>query len=288
MMSEYPLMPSDSTPESSLALALALKDKLSPPHQSNFRVFCVMPFVDLDDHTLRYVTGTNAEACALHSSFCAERTALVTLRNHPRGFERLANVKALYIVCDGPTEITPGARVGSSSVSSLLCVVVIFVVFLFSGLLCREMLSSFIPMETPIWLGARADDGAIIQRCMTLAELLPFPHVYRGLRSSEIPPRFHQHRELYPIARLVADLIAESSSIVSEQQLLLLANSVHAAIADDASTVHFAHIAAGVLFADGTVFATSQDKGLEYSTSLPADVKVCVVFHSLFDFVLSL
>ena len=172
-------------PEHALAVAFALKDALAPPHQSNFRVLCIMTYDDPDDQdTLGIVTGTNAEACAAHASFCAERTALVTLRNHPRGFERLAGVRALYLVCDGETEITP-------------------------GMLCREMLASFIPLATPVWLGSRrAADGHITARCITLEALVPFAHVYRGMRAVDIQSRFAQHRSTHPPARLVDDLFS--------------------------------------------------------------------------------
>jgi cytidine deaminase len=263
-----------SPPEHILALALALKDELEPPHQSNFRVFCIMTYADdtdgispsADAHALRAMTGTNCEACGIHASFCAERTALVTLRNRANGFALLRNVRGLYLVCDGLTEITP-------------------------GLLCREMLSSFIPMSTPVWLGGRRADGSLAVRVVALDALLPFPHAYRGMRAHAIQQQFAAHRAEFSSARMLDDLYPDSSpsaasssaispspspAAVPRDVLTRLVAAVEAAIDRDAQPWHFARIAAGVAFADGSVFVAHQDKGLEYGTSVPAEIKIFV------------
>jgi cytidine deaminase len=276
-----------SPPEHILALALALKDELDPPHQSNFRVYCVMTYADdaetgdsstsaspsADARPLRAMTGTNCEACGIHASFCAERTALVTLRNRANGFALLRAVRGLYLVCDGLSEITP-------------------------GLLCREMLSSFIPMTTPIWLGARRADGSLAVRVVALGALLPFPHAYRGLRAHAIQLQFAAHRAEFSSARMLDDLYSESSSpsvaastdgsasaaitpspapaAVPRDVLTRLVAAVEAVIDRDAQPWHFARIAAGVAFDDGSLFVAHQDKGLEYGTSVPAETKIFV------------
>ena len=49
-----------------------------------------------------------------------------------------------------------------------------------------------------------------------------------------------------------------------------------AALAHDTCTVHWARIAAACAFDDGSVYSCAQDKGLEYSTSVPAEVKLFV------------
>ena len=236
----------DATPASIFASALSRLASMEPPHASNFRVLCVWLFGDRSGQ-LCYATGQNTESCWMHHSLCAERSCLVKLRDHPDGHLHLRQTHSIFIVSDSTDAITP-------------------------GLLCREMLSSFIPLATPIHLGWKAHPTAPLQmRTVTLLDLFPCPPLYRGCRPADILARFPP-----PPAPLVVTLPADVACPpgVTRSSVNALLAAVVDQLARDTGPWHFLHLAAGVTFSDGSLFATHQSKCVEYSCTVPVDAKV--------------
>lgn len=186
-----------------------------------------------------YLLGTNAEACWIGNSICAERSALTQLRWYPS-----ARVNKIVIATDAPDAITP-------------------------GMLCREFMASCdqIPWDTPIVLG-----GTICQLCqhdqgepcvernqhdfvasvVTLQQLYPNPSVY--------------------VRRNVEDCVALGKKwqhVTSESDHNLL-KVARAALDEQKDDLHAITYFATVLFQDNSHASSTCVKLLEYGCSQDA------------------
>jgi len=138
-------------------LALQLKDSVQPPLQSNFRVFAIMTYIDTksDDKTkLHHVTGTNTETCFIGGTICAERSALLKLREEPN-FKNFS-IKTVYIVSDAIEPISPGVQ-------------------------CREFMHDFISRSARVVMF-----GQNSHSISTLGELYPHSPLYATIPYNQV------------------------------------------------------------------------------------------------------
>jgi len=170
-----------------LAECQSLRQRLSPPRHSGFRVVALLLLKDGST-----IAGANDEpAVSLGGALCAERAALLAYRVR-YGRCCKPQITTIYIVSDHPTTALP------------------------PGCLCREYLyghPAVDPATTRIVLQAAAscpdDDGdeptsmstPTPIRCFTLQELHPYPSAYARCRSTAACVELCQ-RQLQP--RLVA------------------------------------------------------------------------------------
>ncbi|CAM9334799.1 unnamed protein product [Ectocarpus fasciculatus] len=103
-----------------VAAAHELRRKLVPPHQSLFRVVCILVYEDFSGR-LHRITGTNAEASTIGASICAERAAMCKLREE----SDCKRVTKVVVVTDHQHPLAP-------------------------GVLCREFLSAHLCPSTPV------------------------------------------------------------------------------------------------------------------------------------------
>lgn len=99
------------------------------------------------------ILGTNSEQGYIGGAICAERAALVRLRQYDKPV-----IVKVVIVTDSVQPVAP-------------------------GVLCREFLLSHASPDTDVVLGGC--DGEVIN-CCKLGQLYPFPYVYRYLQRDEI------------------------------------------------------------------------------------------------------
>jgi len=257
------------TDQSDLLLAHKYRISLQEsPRQSNFRVVALVflekdsiisskispPLVGwIDDRP--FLLGTNAEACWIANSICAERSALTQLRWFPA-----AKVNKIVIATDAPDAIAP-------------------------GMLCREFMASCdqIPWDTPIVLGGvkcqqckqdhstTADaDGDGDETCadnmhsnshdfvasiVTLEDIYPHPSLY--VRSKPA--------DCVAFGRKWQDILLESN-----HKLLEIARTAFEHETDGMVDLHPITYVAAVLFRDKSHATAQCVKSLEYSCSLDA------------------
>ncbi|CAM9274425.1 unnamed protein product [Sphacelaria rigidula] len=111
-----------------VATAHELRRSLDPPHQSLFRVVCILLYEDVSGK-MRRITGTNCEPSTIGGSICAERAAMCKLRE----VTDCKLVTKVVVVTDSPRPLPP-------------------------GVLCREFLSAHLPPCTPVIMAGSGDD----------------------------------------------------------------------------------------------------------------------------------
>jgi len=232
---QIPLLPSETSDNYFLRLAFSLKSTISHPIQSLFRVFALITFRDdtIPKDKITYVTGTNSECCFVSNNICAERSALVQLRNR-----KGCHVLQVFIASDSQEFITP-------------------------GMLCREfMMDNFCDENTLVTTCGENK----VPRTFTLGELFPFPSLYlthdrdhvsvvaRQLaKQSQSPPEFFtKHGK------------PQSWTQLYHQLIQYLAKDCNATI------LHPISYAAGVLFESTEIVMVSHHVGIEYGCSLDA------------------
>ena len=104
-----------------------------------------------------FLTGTNTESAWLGGSICAERSALTQLRQLPYG-----QVLSVYLVSQLSTPLAP-------------------------GLMCREMLLQFVPLDTRIVMAARrVGSGVQVVKALTMRQLYPHPPLHLHVSSPHL------------------------------------------------------------------------------------------------------
>jgi len=211
--------------------------RVTPPKQSNFRVYAILTWKDTATGITGWVSGTNSESSFIGGSLCAERAAAVQLRELPT----TCKVTAIYLTSDLLDEpITP-------------------------GVLCREFLLSCVSPEVPIWM-CTADCSTV--RSSTLRILYPFPNIYENV------PRncLKEFGEKCCNITLEASGHWPSESAETIEAWTRLIDMASKASRNDVlgRKMHPCSFSAAVEFDDGT-FATSWQKaGLEYGTTVDA------------------
>jgi len=151
------VLPVDTSDAYFLRLAFELKSKVPKPPQSHFRVFAILTYRDetVPNDMISIVTGTNSECCHIANSICAERSALVQLR------EKVGvSVDKVFIVCDSQAYITP-------------------------GVLCREyMMDNFCNENTLIIASGENQVPSVF----TLGQLYPYPSVFLNRDRVQVLP----------------------------------------------------------------------------------------------------
>jgi cytidine deaminase len=150
-------LPVDTSDAYFLRLAFELKSKVPKPPQSHFRVFAILTYRDdsVPTDMISIVTGVNSECCHIGNSICAERSALVQLRQKPG-----ARVDKVYLVCDSQAYITP-------------------------GVLCREyMIDNFCNENTLIITSGENQVPSVF----TLGQLYPYPSVFLNKDREHVLP----------------------------------------------------------------------------------------------------
>ena len=254
-----------------LQLAFDAKEARRPPDHSGFRVTAVIVYTD-EEGRRRHVIGHNAEVAqpALTGAICAERDAMTTaLGSH---HSRLVSLRKIYIISDAPSPIPPGN-------------------------LCREFLSEYGAPSTPLLLVAASESShtatsAITSTATTLGELYPHPPILRGVPHAETIQRatelvataggapFGPQSDMacsWPVGK---DLCGE----LYERVLSLATGAAGTAdmgsaavdvggLTDDGG-IHPIRLAAGAIYADGRIVATTQKKALEYGCTSDAVVQL--------------
>jgi cytidine deaminase len=269
-----------------IAQTQALFDRTPRPIHSHFLVAATVVYVDAHGQQ-RTTQGVNTETCVLSSCICAERTALVQLRLQPTGWRY---VRGVYITASSEGLITPGllCREFLSEFSEAACAVreghqgsdsegsgggsrggapadpagdVAVVLFNASGAVARHALRALFPHPSPYHgvpnaqlLGA---GRALAQRCAppTAAALAPLLAVAAGGGSG-------------------GSSGSGASAAAAAAAALCAAVTALAAAPHEQDHLYPVHLAAGALFADGTVALARQLKGLEYGCSADAVVRL--------------
>lgn len=222
-------------PDAMLKLCAQRMLKVSPPRQSQFRVYAILTWEHKAKHTSGWVSGTNSESAYIGGSLCAERAAAVQLRELPVG----TNVTGIYLISDLENScITP-------------------------GVLCREYLLSCAHPDTPVHLGSR---DLRITRATSLRELYPCRCIYEGI------PRDRIIDEAERIARLQQQAQSESlfDGALNSDAWEALVKMAMEVVKNDrfGGQMHPVQYAAAMEFADGTTDVAWQKAGLEYGTSV--------------------
>jgi cytidine deaminase len=200
------------------------------PKHSNFLVAAAVYFFDKNGKELVQY-GINSETCNLENSFCAERTALVSLRSKYSDFK----ISAVYIAATSQDPVTPGA-------------------------LCREMLVENVDSlsDCRVISVAEGFDPSKSNSFLvtTLSELYPYPCIYRNKQRSLLKDigatSLRQHLKEPCLVDLYGKCI-ESANVEQPDEKLYPINYV-----------------AGVLFSDSTIAIARSDKLLEFGCSLDA------------------
>jgi len=176
--------------------ALQRKNKLQPPAHSLFRVFAIITYIlhkssSNNNLSEEYVTGTNGETSFIGGSICAERAALMKLREMHVKIETPTNnnndinnkwdafggiqIKTIYVVSDHPDPITP-------------------------GLLCREFLLESATPDTLVVMSGDSPTSLKQPFIISLGQLLPFSPLFARVptnRVTGIAQEFASHAETY-------------------------------------------------------------------------------------------
>jgi cytidine deaminase len=213
------------------------------PKHSNFLVAAAIYCTDeKGDQIVQY--GINSETCNLENSFCAERTALVSLKSQHTLFE----IKSVYIVATSHDAVTPGA-------------------------LCREMLIENV--ESPsqcrvITVGENFLSSNPSSFLVTsLDQLFPFPCIFRNKDRTilkDIGSSYHKQ----PIREF---LERATTNTVNIDILDMYFKMVALANIPDGKLYPINYVA-GVLFSDSSIAISRSDKLLEFGCSLDAISKL--------------
>ena len=254
-----------------LQLAFDAKAARRPPDHSGFRVTAVIVYTD-EEGRRRHVIGHNAEVAqpALTAAICAERDAMTTaLGSH---HARLASLQKIYIISDAPAPIPPGN-------------------------LCREFLSEYGAPTTPLLLVAASEPShtaasAITSTATTLGELYPHPPILRGVPQAGAVQRatvlvaaaggapFGPAEDLadaWPVGRRLCGELYErvrSLAVGAAGSVDMGSAAVAVAGLTDDGGIHPIRLAAGAIYADGRIVATTQKKALEYGCTSDAVVQL--------------
>jgi hypothetical protein len=263
-----------SIDQSDLLLAHKYRQSLKyAPRQSNFRVVALIflekesilsniespPLVCWLGEDRPYLLGTNAEACWIGNSVCAERAALTQLGWYPS-----AVVNKIVIATDAPDAIAP-------------------------GMLCREFMASCdqIPWDTQIVLGGThcqlcnsehggngddetCPDGTIhnmVACVVPLQELYPHPSLYVRTKPTDC----------VAFGKQWAARLAES-----ESPILQIARTAFDGEVEDGehTELHPITYAAAVLFRDKSYATSRCVKLLEYGCSMDAVTQLAPIMKA--------
>jgi hypothetical protein len=157
--------------------------------------------------------------------------------------------------------------------------------FLTPGLLCREYLLSICAPDTPVLMANAKKET----RQQKLGDMFPYPSLYIRMTREQMVDLGKELRvSPETLAAQLAKLLSESGGSVqveaSAANCEVLVRSVFSAVALDwKDDLHPMRYAAGVLFEDGDVKSSHQQKALEYGSSLdPGRFARRGVRHSLF------
>ncbi|KAG5186753.1 hypothetical protein JKP88DRAFT_288551 [Tribonema minus] len=282
-----------SAPPLSVTMAHRLRRSLEPPHQSRFRVVCVIEYED-DGGATHVVTGTNAEPGYIGGSICAERAALCKLREAPF----VARVASVTVVTDADAPLCPSVLCREFLATHLDPDVT--VIMSGASVLCREFLATLTSPSSCLDRGMKTADEDSVETCR-IGDLYPFPCIY-GVTDREALLRhgfeFARRADAPETAIKTLGLsaaVAESaikalgmsaavaetairalglSAAVAEVLLLLLLLSLAYELAqretarDAKDALHPLRYAAVVVYEDGTSAAAHQLKAAEYGSTL--------------------
>jgi len=224
-----------------------VRDSVDPPVQSKFRVASLIVFEDSQNKGQGpwYATGCNCEAANISLCICAERSALLKIRE--TGIKE-PRILAIHLISDADYPITPGP-------------------------LCREMLSEYALPSTPVIMAA--SDPAKPCNFLTLADLYPYPPLYSRIDSTKLES--HCERFASEVERCVDKtrlwelLSVEGCNAEPEMVMQLMANLVNEAKKPNAtSNLHPIRYAAGVLYDDGSMLLAQQHNAFEFGSTLDA------------------
>ena len=251
-----------------IGLTLALARATAPPIHSHFLVAATVVYVDREG-AVRHTHGVNAETCVLSSCICAERSALVQLRLSPTGWRY---VRAVYITASCEALITPGllCREFMSEMSEAACAV-------------REAHGAQGPGAGGGGARTCAPDGDInIVLCNAagavarhaLLELYPHPPPYHGVPNARLEATglAAAQRAAAPSASALEGLLG--GALAAAAAALCLQATALAAQPHELDDLYPVHLAAGVLFEDGSHALARQLKALEYGCSADAVVRL--------------
>jgi len=215
--------------EAFVKMVVAAKHSTTAPMQSNFRVMCILSIRD-EVGRQGYITGTNAEQGFIGGSICAERSAAVQLRL----LHQNCSVQKIYLCSDLP---------GKDHLSP--------------GVLCREFLLAQpqIAPDCPVVMVSTGDSSTTTT---SLAELYPHSCLY-----GKVPKG-----ELLDWGRAFRAKAGAPEVYLTPDQRRLHAQALEATAWDNKDEIHPVRLAAGVLFADGSMHFAAQAKALEYGNTL--------------------
>ena len=233
--------PNPTTPAKWLSFAVARMKKITPPRQSNFRVYAILTWEDTTHNTKGWISGTNSEQSFIGGSLCAERAAAVQLRELPSTVQ----VTAVYLTSDLlGTPITP-------------------------GVLCREYLLSCISPDTPIWM-TTADLSTTTSS--TLRQLYPYPNMYERITRNNLKA-CGQACCAKTAAVLDQDHWrhdSDTNAAATWSRLIAAAGKASQGDAAMGGSLHPIMYGAAVEFNDGSIRVSCQKAGLEYGTTVDA------------------
>eukprot|EP00301_Raphidiophrys_heterophryoidea_P021903 c6190_g1_i1.p1 GENE.c6190_g1_i1~~c6190_g1_i1.p1 ORF type:complete len:368 (-),score=81.46 c6190_g1_i1:289-1329(-) len=224
-----------------------VRESVDPPLQSKFRVAALIVFEDSksNDQGPWYAIGCNSEAANIALCICAERSALLKIRE--TGIKN-PKILAIHLISDAAYPITPGP-------------------------LCRELLSDFALPSTPI-ISAASDPE---KECLffSLSDLYPHPPLYARVDASRLANHcaaFAGSSESWKNGPKMANLL---STLSCSTEPALVTDLVHQVVElagkpNATSNLHPIQLAAGVLYDDGTVITARQCNAFEFGSTLDA------------------
>ena len=258
--------------ETYLAQAQAIRRRMIPPRQSNFRVVAILVLDNkrVGDSHPHTIIGMNDEPTPfLGGSLCAERAAFARLTYEANAFHKRLQevelrVQTVYIVTDSTTMAIP------------------------PGMLCREYMagSSYTNHDTTrivLQAGYDEDCGSTSAPIVlhTLKELYPYPTIYMKLPRNEqmIRGESLQQRQ----QQLLKEI--ELPPGLSSDNLTQLLQAARQKLQDDPfDELHPVRYAAAALVETHhhglQVVSTAQRKGLEYGCTLDAVTQLVPLWNS--------
>jgi cytidine deaminase len=246
-----------------LDLAIRLKNDIQPPTHSLFRVFSIITYTlhysqpSSSDQELKYITGTNGETCFIGGSICAERCALMKLReSHLKTkFETTESasnewesfggvqIKTIYVVADNPDPISP-------------------------GLLCREFLLEVASENAVVVMcgdSSRSRENPLIVK---LGELYPFWPLFVRIPANKIKG----------YAKDFSSRCQKPQGLFAESWIQLYEKALEETNKDTKDHLHPVRLASAVLLSNGKIKVAHQHKALEYGSTLDPVSKLSLVF----------
>eukprot|EP01035_Chromulina_nebulosa_P019885 gene19885-25840_t len=196
----------------------------SAPTQSNFCVFCLLVIKTIDNK-IDIIEGTNGEQGYIGGAICAERAALLQLR-----LLKNPTILKVVVTTDSNNPISP-------------------------GMLCREYLMSSAEPDTLVIMGNNSGDNI---NTSTLAELYPFPYVYRHIIRQNIMTFANDY------STKIEFLSEHSNEIIGS----LHKKTLDCIRYDKFDILHPVRFSAGVFFSNGDISVAWQLKGLEFGCTL--------------------